>query len=640
MKEVAALLTKKADRRWRLVKWGAVRALRPLFKKSGLLRDDLLEDVLGPFQEQKPLPLVFNEGDVAFSPRTVLHGAIADKVLCTAGRNLLWVSAESGGECIRYFPAGLAEGPNPLVMIYLAGDVMTRDHSGRRRIVSAYAEQTPARLSAAMQAWSSEAGVPAIYLARPGMYGSSGDHNRRRSFYELNVIDAAIDELRTRYSIKQFVLVGHSGGGQVVAGLISERSDLAGVVISSGLLSVHQVVSSWEFKREIPGRYLYDSTEYYDPLAMIADIRQGGAPPVYILSDPEDQAVPFYSQLRYARRLRAAGVSVQHIFLHGPKPAHHLLGEQAKRAAVLLVNDRSALDIRRDLQKANIEVVGEARRLNGSSLLRSTIPPLLAAKSAICIGDNREGCGNRSVLFSKNPDTLVPPASLVKILTAMIAIDCAEVMKFDLDHEIVIGSEDISSGSGGNIFPGEAITLRDAIVNLLLPSSNTTANAVCRHFDNLLLDGKGCGKSFVDLMSGKLKMLGALSTKVQNPSGIASRGQVTTARDMASIVWAASQYDAISSVWSLANAGICARDKTIRKIDVTSTVGIVRDYDFVGGKTGTLVPGVFNIAAITLAPDGSRMVAVILGAQSDSDRVTDIRDMVDYVKRSYAWSLQ
>jgi len=522
-------------------------------------------------------------------------------------------------------------------MIYVSGDAMIRDKSGRRRVVASYEDQTPARIDEDVRVWASGASTPAINIARPGLYGSSGDHNIRRSFRELTIVNTALTQLKTKYRIEKFVLVGHSGGGQIAAGLMAMRSDLAGVVISSGLLSVRQVTSSWEFKRDVPGRYLYDAEGYYDPLEMIGEIEKGNSAPVYIISDPEDTAVPFYSQLRYVRKRRTAGISVQHIFSHGPGPAHHLLGEQAKIVAAMFVNGHNAMGIRADLQAANIEVVGKGVVIKSRVPSRVTLPPLLTAKSAICTVIRRDGYQCMEALFSKNADMPMPPASLIKILIAMVALDFAEEKGVGLDHEIEIIPEDVAKGSGGNIFSGERISFADGLINLLLPSSNTIANAFCRHFGGLLMDGESDADAFLSGINRKLESIGASATRIENPSGLASKNQETTARDLAKIFMAALNYPEITRVWGLSDARIQIRGQTVREIDVASTVGIVKDYDFIGGKTGTLVPGVFNIAAITASPDGTMMVSVILGCQSDADRISELRRMVDYVKRRRVW---
>lgn len=89
-----------------------------------------------------------------------------------------------------------------------------------------------------MADWSADAGRPAIYLARSGIYGSSGDHNKWRTYCEIELMDRALDLLKARHNIALFVLTGHSGGGQIAAALLNRRRDIATSVLSSGLVSM------------------------------------------------------------------------------------------------------------------------------------------------------------------------------------------------------------------------------------------------------------------------------------------------------------------------------------------------------------------------------------------------------------------
>jgi len=80
------------------------------------------------------------------------------------------------------------------------------------------------------------------------------------------------------------------------------------------------------------------------------------------------------------------------------------------------------------------------------------------------------------VLFEKNADEEGYPASLVKIMTSMVLLDNSN----NLDYKIEINESDLASGSGPTFQVGDVITLKDALHLMMLPSSNTVANAVAR----------------------------------------------------------------------------------------------------------------------------------------------------------------
>lgn len=80
------------------------------------------------------------------------------------------------------------------------------------------------------------------------------------------------------------------------------------------------------------------------------------------------------------------------------------------------------------------------------------------------------------VLFNKNGTIKYPPASLTKLMTAILTVENEK----DLERKIVITNSDISGGSGSEFYSGDILTINDALHHLLLESSNTVANALAR----------------------------------------------------------------------------------------------------------------------------------------------------------------
>jgi len=310
---------------------------------------------LGPFEDPRPGELNIPVGGEPFDVAQALNGSFSSAEHCARVPDSLWVEVNGKGECIRYYAHGFADGENPTALVYFSGDVMLRTAKGVRYITPSYRAASPMQIGKEMADWSADAGVPALYLARPGIYGSSGDHNMRRTHREIELMERAMDMLKEHYNIKSFILAGHSAGAQIAAALLNRRQDIVASVFSSGLVSVKQVAAYWEFRREIPGRLLYNARSYYDPVDEIRRIRHDSPPEIYLISDPEDRAVPFYSQLYYIRRLRGAGLKPHHIYAYAPGPQHHLLARHAKRAAALLAQKKSVEDIRMALAELDIQ---------------------------------------------------------------------------------------------------------------------------------------------------------------------------------------------------------------------------------------------------------------------------------------------
>ncbi len=250
------------------------------------LNDALSADPrLGPFEKPRPRPLTVPLGNETFDRYEALNGSFSSPQQCESIPGALWIDADGKGECIRYYPQGL-QASNALVLVYFGGDVILRTPKAVRFVSGLYAAQSPQSIGADMAAWSEQAREPVVFLARPGIYGSSGDHNLRRTPREVALMNGALDALKARFDVKAFILAGQSGGGHIAASLVNRRDDIAAVFISSGLLSVKRVMRAWENRRSIPGRLLYDAAAFYDPIEDIANIRRGPPPEIYVVSDP------------------------------------------------------------------------------------------------------------------------------------------------------------------------------------------------------------------------------------------------------------------------------------------------------------------------------------------------------------------
>src|SRR5439155_24698010 len=86
-------------------------------------------------------------------------------------------------------------------------------------------------------AFSKMTKTTAIYLARIGVDGTSGNHTARKTLLELHLMNAALDALKQRHGFEAFHLVGQSGGSKLTGGLIAIRNDIVCAVPGSGPLA-------------------------------------------------------------------------------------------------------------------------------------------------------------------------------------------------------------------------------------------------------------------------------------------------------------------------------------------------------------------------------------------------------------------
>jgi len=145
----------------------------------------------------------------------------------------------------------------------------------------------------------------------------------------------------------------------------------------------------------------------------------------------------------------------------------------------------------------------------------------LESRSAIVV-DTHTG----DVLFERQPDTHMYPASTTKVLTAIVAIESGR-----LDDTVVIQPSDVRvSPSIVGLRAGERISLRDLVYGLMLRSGNDAALAIARHV------GRGDRARFYAAMNERARELGCTDSHFCNPHGLPDRNHYTTARDLGRIM--------------------------------------------------------------------------------------------------------
>ncbi len=149
------------------------------------------------------------------------------------------------------------------------------------------------------------------------------------------------------------------------------------------------------------------------------------------------------------------------------------------------------------------------------------------------------------ILYSQNADTLVYPASLTKMLAAMVLIENTP----DLDSEILTYTKQANNeilGTGSVVIGlkiGEQITARQALYCLLVSSGGDVAYAIAHHYG-------GSTDGFVALMNEKAKEIGMTSSHFGNPVGLHDEETYTTGNDILTLTKYALQYDIFKEVTS------------------------------------------------------------------------------------------
>ncbi|PTM42664.1 alpha/beta hydrolase [Bosea sp. 124] len=282
-----------------------------------------------------------------FDPYEALHGSLSSRAHCAGVPGGLWVEVNGKGDCLRSYAQGLGEIDTPQILVYFSGDVLLKTKAGVRFVAPGYERRSPDAIQRDMARWSKQAGKPTVFLARPGMYGSSGDHNQRREAREVMLMERALDVIKQRHRVSTFILAGQSGGGHIAASLLNRRRDVSAVVLSSALLSVREVTEHWDRRRTVQSGNIQ---ALHDPIDHLNGIRTDPKPLIFVLSDREDRIVPYASQLTYVRRLQEVGFEPQHVLLSAADKSRHALARHGRDAAALIARGEQTDAIRAALE--------------------------------------------------------------------------------------------------------------------------------------------------------------------------------------------------------------------------------------------------------------------------------------------------
>src|SRR5690606_2931300 len=209
----------------------------------------------------------------------MLRGIVVTEAQCAAIHQTVWVTVMEQDFCIRYYISNAGgEGSQPVIFLQV-------DKLGRRTTQSRGFEPHPqekalntADLIGLAHGFSRAARTTAIYLARPGIDGSSGDHRIRHSLLELAATNAALDAIKSRHGFGGYHLVGQSGGATLAGALIGIRDDVGCAVLGSGMLAPLQLKKPT----------LQLSKQMIDATEAVPGILQNGKLRVLVVTDRED----------------------------------------------------------------------------------------------------------------------------------------------------------------------------------------------------------------------------------------------------------------------------------------------------------------------------------------------------------------
>ena len=256
--------------------------------------------------------------------------------------------------------------------------------------------------------------------------------------------------------------------------------------------------------------------------------------------------------------------------------------------------------------------------LLAAALCAGLLTPLAAAtpsvdgmhidgKAAILV-DTADG----EILYEQNAHEKMYPASITKVMTALLTIEAIDEGRFTLEQEITasntVNDRMISGASTQNIKAGEIMPLKDVLACALIPS----ANEAC----NILAETIGGGiEGFVEMMNAKAKELGCEGTNFTNPHGLHDDNHYTTAYDIYLICNEAMKYPLFRELVTSVPATNMSGERHFWDTNALITSWRVQGYTYeyaTGIKTGYTPEAGYCLASAATKGDRS-LIAVVLG---------------------------
>ena len=232
------------------------------------------------------------------------------------------------------------------------------------------------------------------------------------------------------------------------------------------------------------------------------------------------------------------------------------------------------------------------------------------------------------ILYSKNENEKMYPASTTKILTAIIVLEnCDLEDKVTASYDAVM---DIPEGySSANIQIGEVFTVEQLLELLLIPSANDAANVLAEYVG-------GSVDSFISMMNTKVNELNLNNSHFTNTFGMHDENHYTTAYDLARIMQYSLKNDSFRKIAGKASCAIPATNKSGTR-SYSSTNDLInpnsKNYykNLTAGKTGTTTQAKQCLVSSAYL-DNLELICCVLGSES---RTSDTRKIFDYTYSNY-----
>ncbi|HEY7320631.1 MAG TPA: D-alanyl-D-alanine carboxypeptidase [Candidatus Binatia bacterium] len=226
------------------------------------------------------------------------------------------------------------------------------------------------------------------------------------------------------------------------------------------------------------------------------------------------------------------------------------------------------------------------------------------------------------ILYQKEPDLRLPPASTTKVITAIIALESGRKL-----GELITVSKAATRVPASKLYlrPGQTITIEHLLYGILLSSANDASMVLAEGI-------AGSVERYTDLMTKKAHEIGALNSNFTNPHGLTAPDHYSTARDLAIIFRYAMKNPIFreivqTKISSVSSNSVVRKKNVARRISVRNHNRLLWNFDgAIGGKTGyTFAAQKCFVGAV--ARNGVTLIVTILGAR---DQWGDTKRLLEY----------
>lgn len=240
------------------------------------------------------------------------------------------------------------------------------------------------------------------------------------------------------------------------------------------------------------------------------------------------------------------------------------------------------------------------------------------------------------ILYERNADERIYPASITKLMTAILVVENCK-----LDETVTVSENAIKSVPSGyvnaNLQVDEKLTVENLLNAMLIPSANDAANALAEHVG-------GSIQSFASMMNTKARELGCTGSNFNNPSGLHEENHYTTTKDLLLISSEAIKNNTIKTIIGKTTYTLPNSNKYSKTPRILTTTNYLKRkelpkyyYEYcVGGKTG-YTGEAKNCVVVFANKDNVNLTAIVMGenAKVKGQKFLDARQMFEYGFKNY-----